>query len=86
MLLVTRLGSLGFLKGSSSDIFNLSMYHCTSDVVERDPRNTKDAGIFQGTSYLEDHPMTFKWLVTMVIVSPLYGVIPLINGLFMAYK
>ena len=27
-----------------------------------------------------------KWLITMVIVSPLNGVIPLINGLFMAYK
>ena len=27
-----------------------------------------------------------KWLITMVIVSPLNGVIPLINALFMAYK
>ena len=26
------------------------------------------------------------WLITMVIVSPLNGVIPLINGLFMACK
>ena len=25
--------------------------------------------------------MTCKWLITMVIVSPLNGVIPLINGL-----
>ena len=29
---------------------------------------------------LEDHPRTRKWLITMVIVSPLNGVIPLING------
>ena len=38
-------------------------------------------------SYLEDHPMTIKWLRTMVIVSPLrIGVVgPLPNGLFMAY-
>ena len=36
--------------------------------------------------YLEDHPRTRKWLITMVIVSPLNGVIALINGLFMAYK
>ena len=36
--------------------------------------------------YLEDHPRTCKWLIAMVIVSPLTGVIPLINGLFMAYK
>ena len=40
---------------------------------------------------LEDYevsiiPMTCKWIITMVIGSPLYGVIPLINGLFMAYK
>ena len=26
------------------------------------------------------------WLITMVIVSPLSGVIPLPNGRFMAYK
>ena len=31
--------------------------------------------------YLEDHPRTCKWLITMVIVSPLNRVIPLINGL-----
>ena len=32
--------------------------------------------------FLEDHPMTCKWLITMVsTVSPLNGVIPLINGL-----
>ena len=41
----------------------------------------------QTSSYLEDHPRTCKWLVTMVIVSPLNGVVgPLINGRFMAYK
>ena len=31
--------------------------------------------------YLEDHPMTCKWLITMVRFRPLNGVIPLINGL-----
>ena len=37
--------------------------------------------------YLEDHPMTCKWLITMVIASPLNGVVgPLPNALFMAYK
>ena len=30
---------------------------------------------------LEDHPSYRKWLITMVIVSPLTGVIPLSNGL-----
>ena len=38
------------------------------------------------TPYLEDHPRTCKWLITMVIVSPLSRVVPLTNGLFMAYK
>ena len=36
--------------------------------------------------YLEDHPRTGKWLITMVIVSPLSRVVPLTNGRFMAYK
>ena len=36
---------------------------------------------FKGWTYLEDHPMTCKWLITMVIVSPLNGPIPLPNGL-----
>ena len=31
--------------------------------------------------YLEDHPRHRKWLITMVIVSPLSRVIPLPNGL-----
>ena len=31
-------------------------------------------------SCLADHPRTCKWLITMVIVSPLNGLIPLING------
>ena len=31
--------------------------------------------------HLEDHPRTRKWLITMVIVSPLSGVGPLPNGL-----
>ena len=40
-----------------------------------------------GNPYLEDHPMTCKWLITMVIVSPLTGIVgPLTNGLFMAFK
>ena len=31
--------------------------------------------------YLEDHPMTCKWLITMVIVFPRPGVVgPLPNG------
>ena len=38
------------------------------------------------TPYLEDHPSGCKWLITMVIVSPLSRVVgPLPNGLFMAY-
>ena len=36
--------------------------------------------LMKTTTYLEDHPMTCKWLVTMVIVRPLNGVIPHING------
>ena len=36
--------------------------------------------------YLEDHPMTCKWLITIVSVRPLSRVIPLPNALFMAYK
>ena len=36
---------------------------------------------------LEDHPMTCKWLITMVIVGPLSRVMgPLPHGLSMAYK
>ncbi len=31
--------------------------------------------------YLEDHPRTCKWLIAMVIVSPVSGIIPVINGL-----
>ena len=30
--------------------------------------------------------MTCKWSVTMVILSPLTGVVPLPNGRFMAYE
>ena len=37
--------------------------------------------MFETTTYLEDHPRYRKWLITMVIVSPLSGVIPLPNGL-----
>ena len=36
--------------------------------------------------YLEDHPRTGKWLISMVIVSALSGFVPLTNGRFMAYK
>ena len=32
-------------------------------------------------SYLEDHPRTCKWLITMGMFRPLTGVIPLPNGL-----
>ena len=36
---------------------------------------------------MEDHPSGCKWLITMVIVSPISRVVgPLPNGLFMAYK
>ena len=36
---------------------------------------------FRGGSYWEDHPMTCKWKITMVIVSPLSRVVgPLPNG------
>ena len=31
-------------------------------------------------AYLEDHPRPCKWLISMVIVSPLNGLIPLPNG------
>ena len=41
--------------------------------------------LFNRGHYLEDHPRTCKWLITMVIVSPRTGVVPLPNG-FMAYK
>ena len=34
-----------------------------------------------GEYYLEDHPRTCKWLITMVIVSPLSRVVPLTNSL-----
>ena len=37
--------------------------------------------------YLEDHPRTCKWLITMVIVSLISRVVgPLPNGLFMTHK
>ena len=36
--------------------------------------------------YLEDHPRTCKWLISMVIISPLAGVLPFPNGHSMAYK
>ena len=42
--------------------------------------------IFQLLEYLEDRPRTRKWLITMVIVSPLSRVVPLPNGLVLAYK
>ena len=31
--------------------------------------------------YLEDHPMTCKWLISMVSCCPLNGVVPFPNGL-----
>ena len=42
--------------------------------------------IYIYTLHLEDHHMTCRCHVTMVIVSPLTGVIPFPNGLFMASK
>ena len=43
--------------------------------------------IFQSRVYLEDPPRHPKWLINMVIVSPLARVVgPLTNGLFMAYE
>ena len=42
----------------------------------------KLVGVKLVPTYLEDHPMTCKWLITMVIVSPLTRVVgPLPNGL-----
>ena len=46
----------------------------------------RDVNVSVPAIILEDHPMTCKWLITMVIVSPLSRVIPLPNGRFMAYK
>ena len=38
--------------------------------------------VSSGLHFLEDHPSGCKWLITMVIVSPLTGVVgPLPNGL-----
>jgi len=31
--------------------------------------------------YLEDHPRTCKWLITMIHIYPLTGIIPFPNGL-----
>ena len=42
---------------------------------------TKQKSIWVDRFYLEDHPMTRKYLATMVIVSPLNGVVPLPNDL-----
>ena len=43
--------------------------------------------VLEVACYLEDHPRTCKWLVTMVIVSPLSRIVgPVPNGLFMACK
>ena len=39
----------------------------------------------RGGIYLEDHPKTCKWLITMISKS-LSRIVPLPNGLFMAYK
>ena len=58
---------------------NLTRHDANPEVGSSNPKGSTNP-------YLEDHPRTCKWLRTMVIVSPLTGVIPLINGLFMAYK
>ena len=42
--------------------------------------------MYLGCAYLEDHPRTCKWLITLVSKPPKDRVVPLTNGLFMAYK
>ena len=39
------------------------------------------ANVAKNIRYLEDHPMTCKWLITMVSFRPLSRVVPLPNGL-----
>ena len=48
------------------------------------PDESGNSGKCVHQQYLEDHPS--KWLVTIVIVSPISRVVPLQNGLFMAYE
>ena len=38
------------------------------------------------TRYLEDHPRTCKWLITMVKKSPKDRVVPLVSGLTCFFK
>ena len=47
------------------------------------PEGTKNSvmTLVVTTENLEDHPRTCKWLITMVIVSPLSKVVPIPNGL-----
>ena len=54
-------------------------------LLEDDPPFLLGPSLFSGASC--QFPGGFsKWLITMVIVSPLTGTVPLPNGLFMAYK
>ena len=51
------------------------------DIREREREN------LHMIAYLEDHPRTCKWLITIVYKSPKDQVVgPLPNGCFMAYK
>ena len=60
---------------------------CFMVIVFR-PLGTKDrVDLVVNGLYLEDHPRTCKWVITMVIVSPLrIGLFPFQIGRFMAYK
>ena len=44
------------------------------------------SGVASNSSYLEDHPRTCKWLISMVSFRPLSRVGSLPNGRFMADK
>ena len=58
---------------------------CANEVLDK--TKLASASLFQmgafvvGFPYLDDHPMTCKWLIAMVIVGPLSRGIPLPNGI-----
>ena len=62
--------------GSWSTLAHMKSFKCCSDILRMFGWNPTNVW-----PYLEDHPRTCKWLITMVIVSPQNGVIPLITGL-----
>ena len=77
------------LKGSMALFSHVLVYH--GPVYNATERNGSGACAIDPFIKVQSLPtwriIPFsKWLITMVIVSPLTGVIPLINGLFMAYK